>query len=53
MDVTFLARSKKGDSKKAQRKPFTACSVILGTFRKLADRNIFVHNTLSFKERDG
>jgi hypothetical protein len=35
--VTFLACPKKGDPKKGtRRKFFTACSIVLGTFRKLA-----------------
>ena len=37
--VTFLACPKKGDPKKGtRRKFFTPGSVVLGTFRKLADR---------------
>ena len=43
---------KQGDRKKGtRRKSFTACSVVLGTFRKLADRNIFVHPSLALRER--
>ena len=43
---------KKGDPKKGtRRKFFTACSVVLSTFRKLADRNIFVHQSLALRER--
>ena len=43
--VTFLACPKKGDPKKGtQRKSFTAGSVVLSTFRKLALRAQTVRN---------
>ena len=43
--VTFLVCPKKGDPKKGtRRKSFTACSVVLGAFRKLALRAQTVRN---------
>ena len=43
--VTFLACPKKGDPKKGTRRKFlTPCSVVLGTFRKLALRAQTVRN---------
>jgi hypothetical protein len=45
---------KKCDRKKGTQLKisFSAGSVVLGTFRKLADRIIFVHQSLALRERD-
>jgi hypothetical protein len=49
----FLRAQERCPKKGTRRKSFTAYSVILGTFRKLADRLILVRYSFSFKEKDG